>query len=237
MSKPWKIILAVGIVVVIIGLCLGGLAGLGFNRMQNFAMVNRVSQVMPNSPATDRFSRFEGRGRFSQDTPRQLEVQLIDDDEDGIPDRGVVDLPADYRFAPGGRFGSGPGRGFMPDARPNDFPDYRFGPFFILGALFRLAVLGVVIVGAFGLGLVLYHRWRPAPPAPAAATAPESPSPAPEAGAVTEFGEPEEDVAADTSPEAPELGSPDETGSSANPPGGNLEDESSSGSEADTSKA
>ena len=32
----------------------------------------------------------------------QLEVRLVDDDEDGVPDRGVVDLPAR-----GGRFGQG----------------------------------------------------------------------------------------------------------------------------------
>ena len=237
MSKPWKIILAVGIVVIIIGLCLGGLAGLGFNRMQNFAVVNRASQAMPNPPAPDRSSRFEGRGRFSQDTPRQLEVQLIDDDEDGIPDRGVVDLPADHRFAPGGRFGSGPGRGFMPDARPNYIPDHRVGPFVLLGALFRLAVLGAVIVGAVVLGLVLYHRWRPGSPAPAVAADPESPSPPPEAGEVTESGEREEEVVADTAPEAAEPGPPDKTGPPAGPAGDTQEDESSSGLEADASMA
>lgn len=233
MSKPWKIILAVGVVVIIIGLCLGGLAGLGYNRMRNFPAANRAALEMSNPPGAGRFSRPERQGQFNPDTPgqpRQLEVQLIDDDEDGIPDRGVVDLPADRGFAPGGRFDHRPGRGFVPDARLNHFPDYRFGPFILLGALFRLAVLVAVIAGAVVLGLVLYRRWRPAPAAPVTL------SPAPEAGEVTEEGEPEEETIADTPLEADEPGPPDETASPAGHAGDDLEDEPASGPESDGPK-
>jgi hypothetical protein len=235
MSKPWKIILAVGVVLIIIGLCLGGLVGLGYNRMQNFEAFNRASPEMPRPPGAGRSPRFQGQHRFSQDSPRQLEVQLFDDDGDGIPDRGVVDVPAGYGFASGDRFGPGSGHEFMLNARPNNFPGNRFGPFALLGALFPLAVLGAVIAGAVVLGLVLYRRWRPAQSAPAATTDPEAPSSAPEAEIAAESGEPAEEVVADTPLEATEPEAPDKTEPPAVPEEENLEDESLTSSETDAS--
>ena len=247
MSKPWKIILAVGVVIIVIGLCLGGLVGLGFNRMQNFAAINRATLEKPFPPGSGRFSQFEGRGRFDQDPSgqaRQLEVRLIDDDDDGIPDRGVVDLPAGRRGGPGDRFDARPGRGFAPDARPGRFPDTRFGPFLLLAGLLRLAVLGAVIVSAVVLGLALYHRWRPAsstPTAPGATVPPPVAPESPEVEAVTEedepeAGEPEEETAAadDATPETVEPGAPDDEAPAAVSAGEDLEDEPSPGAGAST---
>ena len=89
------------------------------------------------------------------------EVRLVDDDGDGVPDRGVIEVPAGLPLSrgcgPGRRlpFGSGHGlsfgRGFGPHFGRG------FGPFLIVGGLFRLAFLALLI----GLAVAFFrHRNR-----------------------------------------------------------------------------
>jgi hypothetical protein len=100
---------------------------------------------------------------FTEEGAAQVEVRLVDDDGDGVPDRGVIDLPAKGDFGRrGGPLGRGAhfGRGFGPGAKqfgPGYGPFSRgFSPFFIVGGLFRLAFLALLI----GLGIYFYRRWR-----------------------------------------------------------------------------
>jgi hypothetical protein len=115
-----------------------------------------------------------GAYRWEPEVATQLEVDLVDDDGDGVPDRGVIDVPTAVAFgssrdrpfvhARGGHFGRGfgPGRGlpFGP----------AFGPFFIVGRLARLAFLALLIgVAVFFFRRSFGHRppWaypRPHPP-------------------------------------------------------------------------
>ena len=78
MSKRWKIIIGSLIGVVMVGAILIGLAS--FVRSQN-----RNFRAMAGQP------------------PRatQLDVRLLDEDEDGIPDRGVATLPGLTNLGPG----------------------------------------------------------------------------------------------------------------------------------------
>jgi hypothetical protein len=106
-------------------------------------------------------------GWKSGEAHHELEVELIDDDGDGVPDRGKIELPVempfgpghfvDGRFGPGGfdRFGSrfGPGRGM-------GFGGRAFGPFLFVRGLVRLAFLA----GVIALGVVFYRKWRKAHP-------------------------------------------------------------------------
>ena len=88
----------------------------------------------------------------------KAEIDLIDDDGDGVPDRGVIALPEETSFGRGrfidkrfGRFGPGHKMGFGGRA---------FGLFFCVGGLFRLALLAGVVT----LGIVFYRKWRQAHP-------------------------------------------------------------------------
>lgn len=100
-----------------------------------------------------------------------LEIRLIDDNKDGIPDRGVLNLPARATFNP---FGPGRdrlwGRDFEP-SRPRPFTP-PFAPFFLIGGLLRgligLAVLALLV----SLTVFFYRRWQPAYVAAAPAVSP-----------------------------------------------------------------
>ena len=93
----------------------------------------------------------------------ELEVELVDDDGDGVPDRGVIELPGEAAFGREHFFGGrptlgrsarcGPGRGM-------GFGGHPFGSFPVVGGLIRLAFLA----GAIVLGVVLYRQWRKAHP-------------------------------------------------------------------------
>ncbi len=62
------------------------------------------------------------------------EVRLVDDDGDGVPDRGVIEAPAGLPVGRG--FGSGRRVPFGPGYGPHF--GRGFGPFLIVGGLFRL---------------------------------------------------------------------------------------------------
>ena len=143
MSKKWKIVVGIVVVLVIVGCVTLPIVGMVFFR-----------------------DRFHGIGwepilhrwEDARETHR-LEVELIDDDEDGVPDRRVIEFPAEGgtgfdrgRFV-GGRFVHGRNvRGHLDHFGPRR----AFGPFFIVGGLVRLACLAGVIV----LGVVFYRKWR-----------------------------------------------------------------------------
>ena len=167
MSKQWTI--AIGVGVGILALCLASVAGLAIGRASTFA-------GMQNPRGFNQPGQVEGRGRFNQNPQAensQLEVTLIDDDEDGIPDRGVVEMPAGPGFNRGfdGKFNDrgGPpqnfGRGFDPArGRFNRVP---FLPFGFFGGLLCLTTLGGLVV----LAVALYRRQSSPSPASPDATA------------------------------------------------------------------
>lgn len=173
MSKQWTIV--VGVVAGILALCLVGLVGVTIGRASSFAAMNRAGVGMQNPRGFEQPGQFERDGRFNknpQAEKSQLEVTLIDDDDDGIPDRGVVEMPAGPAFNRGfdGKFNDrgGPpqnfGRGFNPGR--GDFNRLPFLPLAPLGGLFCLTILG----GLTALGVVLYRRRSS--PSPVAATSP-----------------------------------------------------------------
>ena len=149
MAKKWKIIIGVAVALAIVA-CVA---------------VPIVGAVLFRS----RFHEFgwesEGLHRWRPDAAQRYEseVELIDDDGDGVPDRGVIEFPAEVSFGYGhfagghfarGRFDRfGPGRGM-------GFGRRAFGPFLFVGGLLRLAFLAGVIV----LGVVCYRKWRKAHP-------------------------------------------------------------------------
>ena len=155
MSKTWKIVigvLAAAVVIVGVALSIWGIV--------TFRNRGYEHSWMP------------GTHGWEPEVATQLEVDLVDDDGDGVPDRGVIDIPeaagwgrgcgmpfgfAQGRFARGSRHfgrGFGPGRG-LPFGS-------AFGPFRIVGGLAHLAFLALLVGGA----VLLFHRcWarRPAP--------------------------------------------------------------------------
>jgi hypothetical protein len=149
MSKTWKIAIGVIVAIVVIGgaaLGVGGLITLG----------NRV-----HAPGRAPAAHWQESGPVAQ-----LEVELMDDDGDGVPDRGVIELPS----GPASRFGRDVrfGRGFGPG---HGVPFGRgFGPFLIVGRLAHLVVFAGLVV----VGLLFYRRWKAAHP-----PVPPSPAPAP----------------------------------------------------------
>jgi len=80
------------------------------------------------------------------------EVRLVDDDGDGVPDRGVIEAPTGLPF--GRHFGPGHGSRFGPGHGPHF--GRGFGLFLIIGGLFRLAFLALLI----GLAVACFYRWR-----------------------------------------------------------------------------
>jgi hypothetical protein len=154
MSKKWKIAIgAVIATVVIAGVALAVWGGVTFrNRVYEHGWEPRAHKWGPE-PTT------------------QLEVRLVDDDGDGIPDRGVIEVPEDLQHGWGYgpsilRRGSrqamvrgGPhfGCGFGPHfgRGPVLSLSKGFGPFLFVGGLFRLAFLALLI----GLAVACFRRW------------------------------------------------------------------------------
>ena len=150
MSKKWKI--AIGIIVaaiVVAGVALAVWGAVTFrNRVYEHGWEPRMRQWGPEATT-------------------QLEVRLVDDDGDGVPDRGVIEVPTGLPF---GR-GFGPGRGpsilrrgsgqamlrtGLPFGPGRGLPFGRtFGPFLIVGGLFRLAFLALLI----GLAVACFRCW------------------------------------------------------------------------------
>jgi len=155
MSKKWKIVIGVVVAaVVIVGIALP------IWGMVTFRSRGYERGWMP------------GAHRWEPEEVTQLEVDLVDDDGDGVPDRGVIDIPAAAAFGPGrgmpfGSFGCAQGRfargsrHFVP-ARGLPFGS-AFGPFLIVGGLIRLAFLALLI----GVAILVFRRccWA-RPPAP-----------------------------------------------------------------------
>jgi hypothetical protein len=202
MSRTWKYVIGVIVVIAI-------LVGLGMLRWSNrvywssngergFSLGAAVYQAFGwgtenylsdfgRGPAIGRGAGPEQGDRrgpivFTEEGKAQVAVTLIDDDGDGVPDRGVIDLPPggafDRGFGPGG---SAPqmhsGRSFGPGFK-NFGPGQRDfsqagGPFLIVGGLIRLAFLAL-IVGLGILGVYFYRRWRANRPTEPAVTEPES---------------------------------------------------------------
>ena len=105
--------------------------------------------------------------KWEPEAATQLEVRLVDDDGDGVPDRGVIEMPEDLQYG----CGYGPSilrRGSRP-AMLRGSPHFGHGfgshfgwgsgPFFIVGGLLRLAFLALLI----GLAVAFFrHRlWGP----------------------------------------------------------------------------
>jgi len=149
MSKKWKITIGVVVAAVVV-------AGVGLAVWGAVTFRNRV------------YEHGWVPGEWRTEAATELEVRLVDDDGDGVPDRGVIEVPAGLPFGrgfgPGRRpltmlrtglpFGPGHGlhfgRGFGPHS------GWGFGPFLIVGGLFRLAFLALLI----GLAVACFRCWR-----------------------------------------------------------------------------
>jgi hypothetical protein len=155
-SKKWKIAIGVVVAAVVV-------AGIALTVWGVVTFRNRV------------YEHGWGPGEWRTEAATQLrrpelvegEVRLVDDDGDGIPDRGVIEVPTGLPF---GR-GFGPGRGpsilrrgsgqamlrtgsrFGPGYSPHF--GRGFGPFLFVGGLFRLAFLALLI----GLAVACFRRW------------------------------------------------------------------------------
>jgi hypothetical protein len=154
MSKKWKIALgAVMAAVVVAGVAMAVWGAVTFrNRVHEYGWEPRAHEWGPEATT-------------------QLEVRLVDDDGDGIPDRGVIEVPEDLQhgWGYGPHFGSGHrprfGRGFGPSIlrrgsgqamlRTGPHFGWGFGPFLFVGGLFRLAFLALLV----GLGVACFRRW------------------------------------------------------------------------------
>jgi len=178
MSKKWKI--AIGVViaaVVIAGVAMAVWGAVTFrNRVHEYGWEPRAHKWGPE--ATTQLRRPKPRPEQSRRVV-EGEVRLVDDDGDGIPDRGVIEVPEDLQhgWGYGPHFGSGHrprfGRGFGPSIlrrgpstslrtssgqamlRTGPHFSWGFGPLFIVGCLFRLAFLVLLI----GLAVACFHRW------------------------------------------------------------------------------
>ena len=140
MSKKWKIAIGVVVAAVVV-------AGVGLAVWGAVTFRSRV------------YEHGWGPGEWRTEAATELEVRLVDDDGDGVPDRGVIEAPAGLPFGrgfgPGRRLPFGPGhgphfgRGFGPHS------GWGFGPFLIVGGLFRLAFLALLI----GLAVACFRCW------------------------------------------------------------------------------
>ena len=138
MSKKWKIAIgAVIAAVVVAGVALTVWGAVTFrHRIYEHGWESRVH-------------------KWESEATTQLEVRLVDDDGDGVPDRGVIEVPEDLQ--PG--WGYGPltmlrtGSHFGPSHGPHF--GRGFGPFLIVGGLFRLAFFALLV----GLAVACFHRW------------------------------------------------------------------------------
>jgi hypothetical protein len=139
-SKKWRIAIGAFIAAVVIaGVALAVWGAVTFrNRVYEHGWEPRVPKWGPEATT-------------------QLEVHLVDDDGDGVPDRGVIEVPEDLH--PGWGYGPHFGRGFGPHFGRGFGPHFGrgFGPFLIVGGLFRLAFLALLI----GLAVAFFrHRSR-----------------------------------------------------------------------------
>ena len=144
MSKKWRIAMgAIIAAVVVAGVALAVWGAVAFrNRVYEHGWQPRMHKWAPDEAVT------------------QLEVRLVDDDGDGVPDRGVIEVPTGLPF----------GRGFGPGRRPSTMlrtglpfgPGHGlhfgrgFGPFLVVGGLFRLAFLALLI----GLAVACFRCWN-----------------------------------------------------------------------------
>jgi hypothetical protein len=141
MSKKWKIAVGAVIAAVVV-------AGVALSVWGAVTFRNRVYEHGWES----------GVHKRGPEATTQLEVRLLDDNGDGMPDRGVIEFPTGLPFGQGlgpGRdlhFGPGHGlyfgRGFSPHFGRG------FGPLPIVGGLFRLAFLALLI----GLAVAFFRR-------------------------------------------------------------------------------
>lgn len=140
MSKTWKIVVGVAVAVVIVGVALSV-----------WGMVTFRSRGYERG-------WMRGAHGWEPEVATQLEVDLVDDDGDGVPDRGMIDVPKAAAFARG--HGRPFGRGFGP-GRGLPFGS-AFGPLRVVGGLARLAFLALLVGGAV---LLLRRCWarRPVP--------------------------------------------------------------------------
>jgi hypothetical protein len=151
MSKKWKVVIGgVVVLVVVVGI---GLSVVGIVRFRT---------GLPDGAWGPRL------GQAPEEAHRELEVELVDDDGDGVPDRGLIEFPREAAFGRGHVFGGrlhlgrsafGHSARFGPEHRMG-FMGRAFSPFRVIGGLVRLAVLASAIV----LGVFLYNRRRKAEP-------------------------------------------------------------------------
>jgi hypothetical protein len=138
MAKKWKIIIGVAVALAVVACIAVPIVGVVLFR-------GRMHAFGWESEEMHRWEPGEARHR-------ELEVELVDDDGDGVPDRGVIELPEEMSFGQGHFIG----RRFA-DGR---FGGRAFGPFFFVSGLIRLALL----IGVVTLGVVFYRKWRKAHP-------------------------------------------------------------------------
>jgi hypothetical protein len=165
MSKKWKV--AIGVIAAVVVVAGVGLAVWG--------AVTFRSKVYQHGwePGAHKWGP-EATTQLRRPELVEGEVRLVDEDGDGIPDRGVIEVPEDLQHGWGcgpsilrrgsrrtmpfgfarGRLRGGPhfGRSFGLHL------GWGFGPFFILGGLFRLAFLALLI----GLAVVCFRGWNKA---------------------------------------------------------------------------
>jgi hypothetical protein len=141
MSKKWKIAIGAVITAVVV-------AGVALAVWGVVTFRNRIHQY-----------GWEPRAhKWGPEATTQLEVRLVDDDGDGIPDRGVIEfptgLPYGQGFGPGRDLHFGPGHGLYFGLGFSPHFGRGFGPFLIVGGLFRLAFLALLI----GLAVAFFRR-------------------------------------------------------------------------------
>ncbi|MDH4136305.1 MAG: hypothetical protein OEW09_06245, partial [Anaerolineae bacterium] len=94
MSKKWKITVGALIAAVVV-------AGVALTVWGVVTFRNRVYE----------HGWQPGAHKWGPEATTQLEVRLVDDNGDGIPDRGVIEAPAGLPFGPGRGSRFGPGHG------------------------------------------------------------------------------------------------------------------------------
>lgn len=172
MSKKWKV--AIGIVIAVI--VVSGIGLLRLGRMLNWNSDGKygwnpavyISELVWGTGASTYLPEFgwDSVAHMGQaEWTTEWEVRLVDDDGDGVPDRGVIEAPtaaafdrgfdlgcgSPFGYAHGKHFGRGFGSGRAGRA---------FGPFLIVGGMACLAFFALLI----GLGVDFFRcRFGPRP--------------------------------------------------------------------------